>query len=235
MPSVWAIDLVGPEPVGVLPDYLHAVASSVVDPPGAHHAQVKPFTVRPLEALGGNRYRFAVGLLDDTETPNIVERLDALSPTVRFGSSFYERVGAATLVRSEPWASMVDEARPVERVGLAFRSPTFFRRGSVSHVMPVASVVFGHLRRRWREHAGVAPECVLEDREIQVTRIDLRTVSFTLRSRPAVGVIGEVEYDVSDLEDAERAAIDAFARLAAYAGCGAATTYGCGAVERFRP
>jgi len=234
MPSVWAIDLVGPEPVGVRPEYLHAVASSFVDGPGGHHAARKAFTVRPLETLGSGRYRFAIGLLDDVRTPEIIARTDDAGPTIRFGSSIYERVGSTTLVSSAPWSAMAATAQPIDRVRFAFLSPTFFRRGDVSHVLPAPSVVFGHLRRRWRDHVGLAPECVVDDREIHTTTIDLQTVSFTLRSRPAVGVIGEVEYDVGDLDEVERAAIDAFARLAPYAGCGASTTYGCGAVDRVR-
>lgn len=46
------------------------------------------------------------------------------------------------------------------------------------------------------------------------------------------GFVGQVSYDAGGLDVAHRAALDALASLAPFAGCGAYTTSGFGAVDR---
>ena len=124
-----------------------------------------------------------------------------------------------------------DSASAVDRIDLRFLTPTFFRRGDQHHLRPAPSVVFGHLRRRWRDVYGVAPPCELDDRIIDVVRLEVRSATVTARRRRYQGVVGAVSYDLLALEPHERAALDACAQAAPFAGCDAATTFVCGATD----
>ena len=210
------------------PDRLHAVVSRLFSNDVDHHAPRKAFTIRPLE-LEANRVRLPIGIVDDEAVGGFLDCVERSEGRFIFGRTPFAITSPPTLLDLQTWDRLADEADSVSTVELEFLSPTFFRRGDSDHLLPSPSVVFGHLRSRWRDVFGVAPHCELDDRSISVQRIDVRSAPVTVRRKPRLGLVGTVRYDLRALTEPERAAIDAFARLAPFAGCGSATTFGCGA------
>lgn len=230
MPSKWAIDLHGGDSRALTPDRLHAVASSLFSFDVDHHAPRKSFTIRPVQSSSG-KVRLTVGIVDDTSIDGFLDAVSAHGDQWRFGPEYFSLSGPATLLDFQSWDDLANAAEPAREIEFHFLSPTFFRRGNAVHLLPSASVAFGHLRRRWFDVFGNAPACELDDKLIHVTRADLHTRDVVIRRRPRVGITGRVTYDLANLSEHERAAMEAFARLAPFAGIGSSTAFGCGAAD----
>lgn len=231
MPSIWTLDLAVPPSAALTPERLHAIMCTLVDTDESHRSSMKAFSVRPPEPRIGDIVSIRLGLLDDDLINLLGERLQARRGRVAIGPA----EGAVTNSRLHTmmsWEELADRAEPIDRVDLRFLSPTFFRRGNTAHLLPQPSIVFGSWRARWREIHGRVPECKFDDASMHVRRLDVRTQIAELRGEQRAGIVGDVSIDISALPSAERAAIDAFASLAPFAGCGAYTTSTFGATDR---
>jgi len=234
MPSLLSIVMRSEGPIAPpSPEQIHALGCSLLDEDHDHHAGLKAFSIRRSHShdLG---WQIDVGLVDDALLPRLERSLNHARGRLYLGRDELE-VAEVDLIARDSWDDMIHTADSVRMIGVRLLSPTFFRRGRNAHVMPFASVVFGHWRRRWEEIHGRSPHCSLDDREINVARVDVRTHDLNYRGRPVAGVTGEVVYDLADLSKEHRAALHALALLAPYAGCGSRTSAGFGAAELFIP
>lgn len=211
------------------PEQLHAVACSLLDSDDDHHAATKPFSVQHSHATATG-WRLDLGLLQDGLLSRLDRSLHRTSGIIRFGRDAL-RVHDVLITRHATWEELADRANSHETITVRFTSPTFFRRQDHHSVLPTPSVVFGHWRHRWHRWAGIAPHCPFDNRQIHISHLDMKTKHLTYLAQPISGVIGEIAYDISDLPPEHRAAMDALAQLAPYAGCGSRTTAGFGITE----
>jgi CRISPR-associated endoribonuclease Cas6 len=215
------------------PEQIHALGCSLLDEDHDHRAGLKGFSIRRSQRhdLG---WQLDLGLVDDALLPRLERSLNHARGQLHLGRDLLE-VAEVGLIARDTWEDLIGTADAVRFIGVRLVSPTFFRRGRNTHLMPFASVVFGHWRRRWEEVHGRAPHSPLDDREIHVARVELRTHDLSYRGRPVTAVTGAVVYDLGDLSEEHRAALHALALLAPYAGCGSRTSAGFGAAEVYLP
>lgn len=215
------------------PEQLHAVACTLLDEDHDHRSSFKAFSVQGSRATDGG-WQLELGLVDDSLLRRLEQRLHQHRGAIRFGRDALS-VRHVSVQCQDDWDALADAADSRASIGLRFITPTHFRRGSKSNLLPLPSAVFGHWRQRWSQVAGVAPHCPFDDRGIHVTRLEVRTEHASYRGRPTHGIVGRVTYDLRDLPPEHRAALDALAQLAPYAGCGSRTTAGFGVVDVFYP
>jgi CRISPR-associated endoribonuclease Cas6 len=230
MPARIRIESIFEEQVnGFSAEQMMATACSIFEDvdDGGHRASIKPFCSRRIH-LNGRSVAFEYGVLDDDAIHDVIGRIESRDGTIRLG----RRMGKATgleVVEHHDWDELVSMTMPARFIRVAFESPTFFRRGDRFNLLPNPSSVFGHWRKRWEVFHGIAPHCDFHDLEIDVTRIELKSVDLSYRRQNIRGIVGEVTYDLSRLDEEERHAMAAFALLAPFAGCGTRTTAGFGA------
>lgn len=215
------------------PEQLHAVACTLLDRDDQHRSSFKPFTLCASHAMTGG-WAIELGLLDDGLASRLDQRLHEQRGIIRFGRDELP-VRQATITQQSTWDELADRADSHRHITLRFVTPTFFRRGANVNLLPVASAVFGHWRQRWTHLTGAAPHCPFDDRQIHVINLDVTTQRITYRRQHLTGLVGTVTYDLGDLPPEQRAAMDALAKLAPYAGCGSRTTAGFGVTQLTRP
>jgi CRISPR-associated endoribonuclease Cas6 len=231
MPSTWHWPLTSINP----PDRraLHALLCRWLDID--HKAKIKPW--RWSTHKQGPRHTIEISLLDDTLTPRLLAGHDAHRR--RHGSS----IGGLQQIVSTTWADLAAH-RDRHTWTLHFTTPVTFRRGSRFLPWPAPAPVFGSLRTTWRTFA--APHVGDLDLDLAldplvVTAIDgtSTTEQVILKDPPpgcgdrievtVTGFLGTVRYTVDGRINT--AAVDTLTRLAPYAGIGAYTTRGFGAVQ----
>lgn len=134
------------------------------------------------------------------------------------------------------------DAPPLTDVRFLVESGVVFRRQvDGQHPRPTAQLVFGHLRKRWRFFdPASAPDVAFSEIEFKV-RLDGWFVTVEGPGRPTQNgrgrrsgsfrvFTGEIGIGVAQATEAERRALGALSRLAEFAGLGAFTTAGFGAV-----
>lgn len=231
MPSIWhwPLDITAP------PDRraLHALLCRWLDTD--HKAKTKPW--RWSTHQRGARHTIEIGLLDDTLTPRLLAGHDAHRR--RHGSTItpLHQVAATT------WAQL---ATPRDRHTWAFHftTPLTFRRGDRFLPWPAPAPVFGSLRATWRTfaapHTGdLNLDLALDPLIVTAINGTSTTETVTLKDPPpgcgdritvtVTGFLGTVHYTADGRIDTT--AVDTLARLAPYAGIGAYTTRGFGAVQ----
>lgn len=166
----------------------------------------------------------------------------SLHSTMQLGSVTCE-VNSVTFA-TPPWPSLstwADLQRPPESatIRIQFLTPTAFMRNGYNgtrytSVVPEPAIVFGGLSELWRKLRGPDLPSELEQR-IQaggcvITRHHIQTMAFHTEGRTQIGFLGDVTYRcLSTPED--RAALQALARLASFAGVGYQATRGMGLVQ----
>ena len=235
MPLVVRLDLATRDSISPpSPEQLHAVACTLLDDDHDHRSSFKAFSVQGSRSAAKYGWLLELGLVDDALVGRLEQRLHQQNGMLRFGRDELP-IRQVTVQRHENWDDLADAADTRSSIGVRFTTPTHFRRGSRTNLLPLPSAVFGHWRQRWNQVAGVAPHCPFDDREIHVSALVTQTRRTTYRGRPMIGITGTVVYDLSDLTPEHRAALDALAQLAPYAGCGSRTTAGFGVTEVFYP
>lgn len=229
MPAIIRVRFETPADALVSRERLHAIVASWLDDGEAHWAKRKPYSIRLPTPSAPDL--FHLGLLDDATLARLSDRLHETNGAFRIGRSVGTVVEATPLVLTT-WEQLADEADSVDVISLEFVSPTWFRSGQQTHVLPSPITLFGSWRDRWRTIHGRSPDCAFQRRSILVRRLDVSTETFLFRGRRTEGILGRYEIDVSGMEPPERAALDAFASIAPFIGSGAYTSNGFGATDR---
>lgn len=239
MPSLWRWRLGG----DVTPDRrdVHRLLSRWLDTD--HHAARKPWSWTTLRLNSGERV-IEIGLVDDT----LVEALVGNADTWR-----RSRRARADLPMPEPlqqisaanWSQLRASTSTCEWT-VEFASPVTFRRGNQFLPWPAPSAVFGSLRAAWRTFAAPHIGDITLDLSLDpiiVTALDgaSQTERVVLHERPNAtgardavevtvgGFVGRLRYAAHDPTNA--AAANSLIKLAPFAGVGAYTTRGFGAVR----
>jgi CRISPR/Cas system endoribonuclease Cas6 (RAMP superfamily) len=142
------------------------------------------------------------------------------------------KVIRSRLVQHVTWDELADRAQPVEVIALRFTSPTLFRAEQEHHTNISALNVFRHFQTRWQKYFGRSPHCPVANQPIVISRRDTIPSAVRFRDTTWTGFIGAVDFDIGLMPPEQRAALDACAGLAPFAGCGAYTTAGFGATDR---
>jgi CRISPR-associated endoribonuclease Cas6 len=249
MPSTLVVRMAGAIP-DVPPRWLLTAASAICEPAGGTLlGQTRPFSVGALlpgsEAAGPDRKAadpaaggpadgavttWRLGWLDDDAAP------PGWAPAaVRFGSQVRTVIGAD--LRRHSYAELA-QGRPARRVRLTMNTPTFFSRDGRDLPLPDPALAVGGLLPRWNAYAPAPLRIGAADAQALVDAVFLDGVwgasaevelGHGLRQ---VGFVGQADLRlVAATSDYTATMFTALARFAAFAGVGARTAYGFGAVD----
>ncbi|HNT30703.1 MAG TPA: CRISPR-associated endoribonuclease Cas6, partial [bacterium] len=138
---------------------------------------------------------------------------------------------AAYTSGEEIWsaASSADTA-----LALKFMSPTAFKSGRESVVLPYPGLVFGSLAKKWQRCVPACPLAHLDyTRVLRIARYDaLATSMLTFKKAKQIGFTGTVWYEVRDTDERTIKSLNALSDFAFYAGVGIKTAMGMGQTIR---
>ncbi len=233
MPAVLDLELSVPTGTPVYPARLHGAACAMLEHPGAAHTtQHKPFSVGPLIETNTGRTQWRVGWLGSAEPPAIPETV-ALGP-------------ARCPVRPAPpqrrsFAELL-AGTPMRHAALQFISPTFFARKGRDLPLPDPVLVMRSLATRWDAHAP--PELALPAGVLTALLDSVYLADAVIETRRAqvshtmwqTGFVGTAQLSLTKAADAATTQVfTALTRFAEFAGVGAQTTHGFGAVRLAEP
>jgi len=127
------------------------------------------------------------------------------------------------------------EARDLpDQVGLAFDSPTAFRRQGVNLLFPLPDLVWGSLAEAWNASSPVPVNAELRDfarERLAVSRFRLESRALSFPDNVQLGCTGHCWYTFLDCDPYWMRQVHLLAAFAVYAGVGYRTTVGMGQVR----
>lgn len=118
-----------------------------------------------------------------------------------------------------------------EKFNLFFLSPTCFRHDGNLHLLPLPSLIFNGLVKRWMYFSDI-PIPVINTDHLQILRYKLKTDSVLFNNYNLVGFKGNCQYGfVNELAEIERWPFFILLNFASIAGLGYKTTMGMGQVK----
>lgn len=233
MPAVLDLELSVPAGTQVYPARLHGAACAMLEHHSVPHiAQHKPFSVSPLFESEPGRAMWRVGWLAAAEPPPVPK-------TVALGPARCE----VQLARptSATFAELL-ASPPVRRAELHFVSPTFFARKGRDLPLPDPVLIMRSLATRWDAHAPA--ELALPAKELSALLDTVYLGEMAGETRRAqvshtmwqTGFVGAARLALTRAADDVTAQVfTALTRFAEFAGVGAQTTHGFGAVRLATP
>ena len=198
-----------------------------------------------LFAAENNQLQLRITTQDEEDLaflPALLAALTAPAP-FQFGSQQY-RVQAVDPLRSA-WTGLstwADFLAPPSGATIRLRlgTPLILPKSAeeVRHHFPMPSLLFADLARRWQECGG--PSCpldlcallpLLEDGSVVLTDYHLHAAPLALDHAVQLGFLGWIAYSCRTKTFAVQATLAALARFAFFAGIGALTERGMGAVQ----
>ncbi|SNQ45618.1 conserved hypothetical protein [Frankia canadensis] len=216
----------------VTPRQVHGAASGICEVAGSdHHAPVKAFAAGPLlpdESGGGCLWR--LGWLGDSALP------PGWPPSaVRLGPHTRQVTGFEGHGRSY---GELARSGPTRRVRLTMTSPTFFSRNGRDLPMPEPVLVVRNLLTRWNALAPAPLQVGEDDSKALVGGVFLESMSGATRKVELGSGLRQVGFEGSaelrllkTVPDQAASVFGALARFAEFAGLGAQTAFGFGAVD----
>lgn len=210
----------------------------------------RPFTVAVLPSAGP-QILLRVGLVGAADLlGGLAQALFALGTnhTLRLGTTPLALQAALGTPESHPWAGytaladLVAAVRPSYAVTLEFATATAIAQRGRSDgkdrlaLLPVPTIIFKSLARRWNELIG--PEPLLDPAQIEqwaddvlVSDYQLRSTQIDLGKGPQKGFVGRCTYELPSAGQAARA-LTLLADAAFYLGVGGKTARGMGLCRR---
>lgn len=229
MPALLDLELAVPANTTVYPARLHGAACAMFEGSSTSHtAAHKPFSVGPLIEAGTGCTQWRVGWLAATEPPPIPQ-------IVAFGEN--RCVVRPTQPRHASFAELLS-GPALRHVELQFLSPTFFARKGRDLPLPDPVLMMRSLATRWDVHAP--PELVLPADVLTRLLDSVYLQDVAIESRHAkvsvtmwqTGFIGAAQLGLTRAGNNVTAQVfTALVRFAEFAGVGAQTTHGFGAVR----
>jgi CRISPR-associated endoribonuclease Cas6 len=242
MPTRFVLELEpdrgGPAVREPTPGQVHGLACALLDrDSAAHRAQEKPWAAWPVDVeQDDGRARWSLHWLRD----------DCAAPTDRLGVGSRVRLGGRgfTLRSVSPamtgYAALAD--RVASRADMWFQSPTYFSRNGRFYPLPDPVLVFRGLAARWNARQADVSTSLPEELLRQLTSVVAISAYQLQTTRVAVGAgergaerpafTGWARFAVPrGAEEAARRAFAALVGFAEFAGVGAMTTHGLGAVS----
>lgn len=225
-------------------DHLHAVVTSWFDTAThgssadgiAHQETEKPYTASPAAEFEG-QVGVQVSVLTE-EAEALLHRAARPGTPVRFGS-MAGHVGEPVAANSASWSELI-RARPARAWRIEFESPTCFRSGERTSVLPIPALMLRTPSALWRRWSPIPLEPLTGDdhRALFVSHVHLETVDYRLADQHPMRTRAHEPHDVSGVVGAVRLATDAataskvepLLRLAEFGGIGAFTRRGMGVV-----
>lgn len=233
---------------GARPRHLRALVTSLLESPeddGAHHSNVKPFTVEPPVPTESG-FALLVTTLDDATAATLereARRVQLTGQRLRLGD-LEARLAPDPVVEvaRRSYRQLREDAPSSPTVRVELRTPTVFRSGKHDQVpFPLPSQVFGHYRSRWNDFAPKELAC-----DLAFDRLGLRVAGFEGHGEPFVdghrrgnqivdvsflGFVGLVVFEAVGPTARPPALrwLHTLASLADFCGTGANTTIGMGA------
>ncbi len=250
MPTRWAVDLTGGDPLLTEWRHLHGMVAGWLEhgrTVGEHRGSTpkdapQPYAIRPLRHVAAGVYRLEISLLDDRLCAPLmasVERvardgiwLGRRNSPERFEVHLQHGHHPLHPIKGAAWSDLVERSIPAEAFTFHCLTPAWVRSGNDAKGAPSPTDVFGGLRRRWAAYApeSMQPSLDLAACGLRVISCDGELVPVATRQGEGVGFIGRLTFMASTVER-NRRVLDAVARLAPYAGIGGGTTRGLGVAE----
>lgn len=233
MPAVLDLELSVPADLQVYPARLHGAACALLEGPSVPHtAQHKPYSVGPLFAGGVGRARWRLGWLAAAEPPPI-------PATVTLGPA--QCAVRTTAAQSVSFTELL-AGRPVRRAELRFLSPTFFARKGRDLPLPEPVLIMQSLATRWDAHAPDELRVPVKERSALLDAVYLDEVAIESRRGQVSRTMGQTGFLGAAClaltkagDDVTAQVFTALVRFAEFAGVGAQTTHGFGAVRLAGP
>jgi CRISPR-associated endoribonuclease Cas6 len=229
VPAVLDLELSVPEGTQVYPARLHGAACALLEDDSVPHtAQHKPFSVGPLFESSAGRARWRLGWLPAASPPPI-------PATVALGPARCEVQPTRPVLVT--FAELLT-GPPLRHVELQFISPTFFARKGRDLPLPDPVLIMRSLATRWDAHAPA--ELALPSKELTALLDSVYLDQVAIESRRGqvshtmwqTGFVGTARLALTRAGDDITAQVfTALTRFAEFAGVGAQTTHGFGAVR----
>jgi len=224
----WLLTLDMPTHEKASPSHLHAVVSNWVD--DDHHAERKAFSLGPISSDDGT---IEVEIRTfSTRAADSMQDSFTNAQFIRVGSDRANDASLA-LIESASFVDLVDRSKPDAMIGVQFLTPTVFRTGSKTSVIPGATQVFAHARRVWSEWAPreLTPNLEIGTLSILTPFLEGTTSKWDLGRRHWNGFVGRAQYDLSLLDARDVRVLNVMGSLLDFVGVGANTTWGMGVVS----
>jgi CRISPR-associated endoribonuclease Cas6 len=224
-------------------EHLHAVVTSWFDAwaPAAsdgigHQETEKPYTASPATEFEG-QVGVQVSVLTE-EAESFLHRAARPGAPVRFGS-MVGHVGEPACTNSASWSELM-RARPARAWLIEFDSPTCFRSGERTSVLPIPALLLRTPSALWQRWSPIPLEPLTGDdhRALFISHARLETVDYRLADKNPVRSRAHEPHDVSGIVGAVRlvthgataSKVEPLLRLAEFGGIGAYTRRGMGVV-----
>lgn len=216
--------------------HLHAVVCDWFDRPADgydgvdHSAGDKPYRISAPASRRGE-----LGVEVSTLTDAVNDRLRQVavpSRTIRLGSEQEVQVGRGVKLSSNSWAELAQSTAVRGATWrVHFMTPTMFRTGQQSHLLPTPSLLLGGAARTWNLRSGQADIELPRDldRHIHVTDLSLESAPIEVGGARLNGLIGYADFRCVSDGPAEAAAT-LFSFLP-YVGVGSHKSRGLGCVD----
>lgn len=205
------------------------------------------FSCVPGELLAGR-----ISFLRDASAARFIEYLEHVQgELIRVGRSSFRLekprfTGYAPGMAPPGYVSsqeMVARYRKKESTLLGFRfyTPTGFKRQGAQYILPLPSLVFGSLLRRWRSWIDEKAWEFCQGREeetfekIILSGVNIESRPMRLKNKSVYrGFVGTVHYDIHRCDAEERQMLHTLGAFAMYGGVGYKTTQGMGETELYK-
>ena len=245
MPTACTLTLRGERPARARPEDLHRLACQLVEAPGnpGHRDQVKPFSVglvRPSD-VRPDELEVCVNWLPAAE-PAPASLTGAAGRHVRFAGSALEVVALRKDTRSY---AELRRLPPLWACEFTFLSPAYFSRSGRDYPLPDPELLVLRLAERWNAYTSASPDLAIAGdaladlrNRVILSLHDIHTVRVEGEGgRATAGFVGHARFGLRRADRRDPAGVTSarlFAALCAfapYAGIGAQTTHGFGAVR----
>jgi hypothetical protein len=224
----WLLTLDMPTCVSASPSHFHAIVSDWVDV--NHHAERKAFSLGPISSKDGT---IEVEIRTfSTRAADSIQESFTNAQFIRVGSNRANDSSLA-LIESASFVDLVDRSKADAMIDVRFVTPTVFRTGSKTSVLPGATQVFAHARRVWSEWAprDLAPHLEFGTLSILTPFLEGTTTRWDLGRRHWSGFVGRAQYDLSLLDARDVRVLNVMGSLLDFVGVGSNTTWGMGVVS----
>jgi len=208
-----------------------------------HQMQYKPFSIGPLtgkiqrrdgiaQIVEGNVYSFTLATLTERVTNILPELLGYLQKNlVVIGSAGFVVVETIELQYKQTYYEFMATGQQDSRINIEFTSPTCFRSSGQTLLFPEPELVFGSLRDKW-EYFSEIQLPIIDCKQINVSKYDLKTVMVPFKSYNLIGFKGVCNYILpTDSPEVMKWAVNSLMQFAFLSGVGYKTTMGMGQVN----
>jgi len=192
----------------------------------------------------GSEVWFRVTLLDDTVFPIFsLHFLENPNPILRLGKKgLLVKEVRVTCGKGASWSGFSDyqklyeSAEPIDEITLQFATPTSFKQGDTSMILPIPRLTFKGYLEKWNKYSGIElyDDSLLDRIEYSfiLSSYHLKTLPFSDGRAITPGFVGICTFKIKDRDKEFLRNVNLLADFSFFAGTGRKTTHGMGMTRR---